>query len=296
MVKRNNIQQAMRITQILCFWLVALNVHSQSFEWQVPLDTPQVRGYHDIILPKEIVGRLNHIYTDIRIYTIQGKEIPYLALRDKSARQSFTAQTITITDSASRTHYAIQFAQPCHLSSFAFKIASPQYFLRKAVLKRISQVSKTIHADTIFLNSKKSNRFQVFNYSSLTNCELVVENFDDQPLDISHVKGYQKGLTLVAALKTNQSYLLKFGSPTLKTPIYDIQYFESELPQERPTLGANLLQLKQFQKTIIPKKVATKPPTTETFSKNQWIWGILGTVVFIMGYMTFRMVREIRGN
>ena len=284
----------MKLGQTILLFFITITAYSQEFKWEVPLDTPSVSGYYDIQPSKEIVGLLNHIYTDIRIYDKNGMEVPYLRLNNKAPKQAFTAQKIVVKDSASRTHYRIEFEQACHLSEFLFNIEQPKQFLRKAALKRISEVSKEVYADTIILSSKKTNRFPVFNYSKLTTCELVVENFDDQALAINSVVGYQKGVTLTAKLAGGQPYTLKLGSPSLKAPIYDIQYFEEELPLERPILGVATSQLKKINPKVVTDQIATNPPKKETFLDNNWLWIALGFVLLLLGYMTVKMIREMK--
>ncbi|TXK33888.1 DUF3999 domain-containing protein [Pontibacter qinzhouensis] len=60
-------------------WLTCLvPTKAQDYKWQAPVPAPAQNGYHSLLLPPDITGRLQHNLADIRLYDAAGKEVPYL--------------------------------------------------------------------------------------------------------------------------------------------------------------------------------------------------------------------------
>ena len=64
---------------------------AQSFRFRASVDAVQQSGFYRILLPPDVVGRLNDNLTDVRLYGKQEQEVPYLLTRQQPTQmQSFT--------------------------------------------------------------------------------------------------------------------------------------------------------------------------------------------------------------
>lgn len=54
---------------------------AQPFQFRADVATVTQSGYHRIVLPPAVVGRLNNTLGDVRLYDNQGREVPYLLNR-----------------------------------------------------------------------------------------------------------------------------------------------------------------------------------------------------------------------
>lgn len=84
------------MNKVLCFlttcWLFSPAIRAQSFRFRADVDSVQQSGYYQILLPPNVVGRLNDNLTDVRIYDNRDHEIPYLLTRQQPT------QTAPFTD------------------------------------------------------------------------------------------------------------------------------------------------------------------------------------------------------
>ncbi|GHA74192.1 DUF3999 family protein [Pontibacter akesuensis] len=68
----------------------------QAYEWQATVPSPAQGGYHRILLPPEVTGRLQPHLGDIRLYNAQQQEVPYLLQKEQplTYRQLYRPYTI----------------------------------------------------------------------------------------------------------------------------------------------------------------------------------------------------------
>ncbi len=66
------------VSLILPVMLSQTLTQAQSFQYRADLAPVKKSGYHRIVLPPAIVGRLNNELGDIRLYDDQGQEVPYV--------------------------------------------------------------------------------------------------------------------------------------------------------------------------------------------------------------------------
>lgn len=58
--------------------LFATISHAQQFNWKAELPVFDSTGFYDIFMNPEITSKLNHTFSDIRLYDQSGNEIPYI--------------------------------------------------------------------------------------------------------------------------------------------------------------------------------------------------------------------------
>ena len=75
------------MNKLFCLLLSGLLISSvgraQSFQYQATVDVVEQSGFHRILLPPGVVGRLNTNLTDIRLYDSQQREVPYRLIRQQ---------------------------------------------------------------------------------------------------------------------------------------------------------------------------------------------------------------------
>lgn len=264
----------------------------QAFQWQSAIEEIKETGYYDIELSAEMIGQLNHIYTDIRILDEADQEIAYISTLDKEPSQKIISNLITQKNTDKLSSYQVDFYKTYHFVAYEVVVKAPKLFIRKAVLKRVNRDSEAIKTMDVTLSSKKKNQFSVPSFGALESCILDVDNNDDVPLELAKVIGYQKKVTVTAPLEKGKTYRVLFGSQDLKAPVYDLAFFKDELPKKRKTI-----QLDDFQQApkapIEIEPVDIDVESLKPTAEPNYIWVVMGLVLFILGFMSWRMIKEM---
>ncbi|KAA9339013.1 DUF3999 domain-containing protein [Adhaeribacter soli] len=205
---------------------------------------------------------------------------------------------ITIRDSSEvkRTYIRISAANQILLNRLAFTIDSPAFFFRNATVfekqnsvdRRGRRQEQLVPIKTFQLRSDSKN---VLDWPDLHAGDLFlkIENADNPPLKIREVKAFVRNVYLVAELKEKRAYELRFGSSYQAAPSYDLQYFRSGIPEN--------LTLVQVRKPEFFSGAAAAEAETESpafFRDKRLIWVALILVIGFLGYMTFRMLQEVK--
>ncbi|WP_128545863.1 hypothetical protein [Larkinella soli] len=78
-----------KLTGLLWILLLpGMQAPAQTFRYRAQVPSPQKTGYHRILLPPGVVGRLNDGLTDLRLFDGNRHEIPYLITRERPLRQT----------------------------------------------------------------------------------------------------------------------------------------------------------------------------------------------------------------
>ncbi len=84
----------MRKLQILFIFIIfsAIALNAQEFLYQASIPQVDTSGYYHIFLPPQLTSQLNHKFSDIRLYSSDSTEIPYIRLSEdeiyKTAKSS----------------------------------------------------------------------------------------------------------------------------------------------------------------------------------------------------------------
>ncbi len=270
-------------------------IFGQSFKWVADLGEITHSGYHDIELNAEMIGQLNHIYTDIRILEENNQEIAYISSISEKTKESIEAISIQQKDTNKTSIYTIDFDRKYHFVAYKFVVAEPDLFVRQGILKRINKEREVEKTMSITLSSKKDNVFQVPSFDALSTCVLEIDNKDDAPITLDKVIGLQRKITLTTPLKKGRQYRLVFGSPNLKAPVYDLNFFKDELPKNRRKISLTNYEENEKQAIKIePVPIDVKKLQPDT-PPNYLLWGVVGVILLIMAVMSWRMIREM-GN
>ena len=118
---------------------------------------------------------------------------------------------------------------------------------------------------------------------------LRIVNEDDQPVRVDAAQAIQVKHYLLAYLEKDKRYVLRFGNDTVYAPKYDLRYQEDSLvTYELPvvTTGARIAR-------------APQAPEVEAYSlwkDRRLIWAAFAVVVALLGWMSVKMLREMKGG
>ena len=173
-----------------------------------------------------------------------------------------------------------------------FFVSGADYYQRYATLfekkTRITKRKKEqIYFEAIGSFNLNSNSTNTINLRGIEFTDLYVEidNIDDQPLHVDSVSGIFLKHYLVADLDPQQTYTLKFGDEKIGPPRYDLVNFTKNIPKNLPVI--------QSESIISLKSKSTKKTTSGIFENAYTIWIVLGFVGLILGYVSFKMIKEI---
>lgn len=111
---------------------------------------------------------------------------------------------------------------------------------------------------------------------------VVIENDDNPSLTVSAVKSFQLNRYLIASLDKDNQYIISFGQPDLKPPVYDLTYFKDSIPKEKKVLEPKEIRIIERSDTF-----------GETFfTSTTLIWAIIIVVILVLGFMSVKLVRE----
>ena len=96
---------------------------------------------------------------------------------------------------------------------------------------------------------------------------------------------YQTNRYLVAWLKRNGSYALRFGSERMPAPAYDLELFRDSIPVALSVVTPGEVHL------IRP---AALPEQPTVFTTKLFIWIALAVVLVALGIMSVKMIRETK--
>jgi len=198
----------------------------------------------------------------------------------------------TISDSAKQkaTWVHLLFEYAVEVNEVEFEIRAPAYFLRPFDLyysTGSSKIERKIYPGKLTLNSKSSLRFNIGGIK-VKELWFKIFNEDSPPLIISEVKCFQLNHYSIANLEKGKHYELRFCDSLLNSPNYDIQYFQSVIP-------SNLQVILPGEATEILQQLKPESKENENiFSDKLIIWVALSVVILLLGFVTFRMLRDMK--
>jgi hypothetical protein len=195
-----------------------------------------------------------------------------------------------------QTFVHIRLKQPAFIDKLEIAIAAPAYYLRQAEVrvphtvrdrrKREKTYEKTVAYAT--LNSSTDNTLLPDSFQA-KEFYLLIHNADNIPLQVSGVKAYQLNTYLIASLQKAETYRLKFGQETLPAPVYDLAYFKDKLPLTIPVIQTRAI-------TPVETQTAASAAGTSPFTSKMLIWAAISLVILLLGYLSYKMVKDMKGN
>ena len=194
--------------------------------------------------------------------------------------------------SEKETQIHILFDAPQVINEVSFEISQPTYYKRTAVLyrkikhqtKRKSQIFDE-EITSFELNSNATNTFifpQIFEKEFF----IKIKNHDNQPLSISKIKYYQKPISIIADLNSNENYILKTGNKNLREPEYDLSNFKTNIAGNLPQ--TTLYHIQQNN----PAKTSKASQSFWQQSWFMWLCIILGGITIL--FFTASLVKDLK--
>jgi hypothetical protein len=160
-------------------------------------------------------------------------------------------------------------------------------YYRSFTLEYASDSSKTPKGWTVFysvldqgyLTSIDKNIFN-FTLQPLKKLRLTINNQDNAPLTINHIKVSAPEVALLARLKPADTFLF-YGNRSLESPSYDLIRFAEKIPDS--LRNASLEKEEVIAEPIVP--------VNPLFSNKQWLWGIMIITIAVLGFFTLRMIK-----
>lgn len=200
---------------------------------------------------------------------------------------------ISQTDSLKQSIVKISFAQQQYIDKLQIEIDGPEFYFRDAVISVAKKINVKGESKLCYEEIKPakitSNSENIIAFSGFPAKELylIIQNYDDKPLNIKTVNAYQLNHYLTANLKDGETYLLKFGNEKLRLPVYDLKFFTDSIPDELPLITT--CDVKSIKKVV---KSELKP----FYYNPVFIWITIVIVALIIGYVSLKMIKEMPGK
>ncbi len=292
---------------------IRLDFRNPNFDWHVQLDGSENRKqWFTIIEDQRILSiknnKTNYSFTDLdftnskyRYYRvgIKTSESPELRssriVRNELVPADYSSYSIKkqTTDNSSQkkqTVVDIDLGKRVPLSYLKILVADEIDYYRPVSISHKSDSVKTekgwkYHYSNLssgILSSLEKNEFR-FQNKLVRHIRVTVQNQDNRPLHIKNMeaKGYVH--ELIVRLTEPATYYLAFGKADDRPPSYDIGMATTTIPE-----AITVLQMGKVQ-DISKNEEAITPPL---FENKLWLWGIMGTVILVLGWFTVRMMQK----
>ncbi len=217
------------------------------------------------------------------------------------------------TDSAKKkqSYIRISFADSQYVDHLRFSIVarnkSGDYYRAASLYQIVETTESGIKKEreefisSTILSSMNANEINL-GRMRIKNLVLRINNDDNQPLIIDTVRAFQVKHYLVAELDKNKRYFIRFGNDSIPAPVYDLAYFKDKIPA-RPEVIKSGARKDIAGKPIVAKKIADPEKAAEEkrlgetiFKDKRVIWGAIGIVILLLGFMTMRMLKEMKSR
>lgn len=241
--------------------------------------------------------RIEH-YNDQKIsvqnagtYDLQKQALAYNSIPVSSIKRSNSKQQ-------TKTDLLIRFDTLHFVDKIEFRINNTGYYDRVTNLQNRSRDTRrkpfkrrrNKYSDFIYFSFQlKSYSFNHVYLDDLYTDVLHLEilNHNDEPLQIESVKAFEQKKYLTAQLEQEKKYYIKFGSHKAEVPIYDLQDFKDNLPE-------NITEIAPDD----PIRIITDnrdSEITNIFSKKL-VWIALVVVAVILLVMSVKMIRDMNAR
>lgn len=293
---------------------IKLNFKNQNFDWKVELEGSQNLNEWYTILDNYRILSINNSNTNYRFTNlvflnssyryyrllVAGEAKPTLVSAEISHIIPSLANyinypinhfSISEDKKAKQTQIDVNLGMPVPISYMQLFIGNDFDYYRPITIKYLvdsfeteqgwKYTYQTLASGT--LSSLEKNGIE-FRSTVLQKLKISVHNHDNAPLDIDslNLRGYT--YELITRINEEGKYFLVYGRKNAATPNYDISQFSSKIPKE-------LVELKLKEEQLI---VINEKPITQALFKNPiWLWLIMGTIIFILGWFSIRMMKKV---
>jgi hypothetical protein len=193
-------------------------------------------------------------------------------------------------DTLDKSIVTISFKTPQFIDMLTFGIMGPEYYLRKAKMRKIDTLSGETASEEfydelnkdLYFGSLKSNRVNLSDYKA-QKIEFIVDNKDNEPLRFFKVNAYQLKNYLIAYLKPDMQYRIVYGNETAGFPSYDLPYFKDTIPEILPE--TYIYGIKKTENKKDKSAYVWKFPAST-------LWYLLGILGIVLMFFSIKLLRE----
>jgi hypothetical protein len=201
--------------------------------------------------------------------------------------------TFYAIDSLKKTYVSISFDSARLVDKLQFYISGETFFHREAVLyEKLTRTTKKGKTET-YLSFLKHLELTSTHESTLAldgskvkDLVLEIENNDNPPLTFDAIEASQMNRYLTAWMEKNKAYSLKVGTSDMAAPVYDLSFFQRDIPENPEVLYVYALS------AIKPRINRAEAPTI--FKDKRFIWAVIIVVGAILAFMSYRMIEDSR--
>jgi hypothetical protein len=286
---------------------------AQNFKGTAEVFSKNKSHFYAVKLTPEIKAKMKPDFSDIRLFDTENTEIPYIIknriskISDFYSKKSkyyeddtdfFTLITkpkiteITLKNSKISI-FRIEFSNFQYIDNVIIDIKSPQLYRRDCSLDTFYRNNKDSVKTSFrnFIISSEHNTDISLNNSHLKIFYLTVNNFDDKSIEIKNIKCYQINTFIVANLKAESKYILKFIDDKTETAIYDLSYFAKKIPEKLEVLVPENVRISKPE-IRIPKK----SEQARSSANMNLIWIVIVIIMVIVGFFTIQIIKESKNR
>jgi hypothetical protein len=225
------------------------------------------------------------------IYRFDGKEGRFMEIPALEAKQSEAGQESVVEVPLGGKHY---------LDRVYFEIDGPELYHREAKLEGLvgdmAGTWQTLH--TFALTSTEEGMVSLENIRA-SKLRLRISNQDDRPLKVAGVRAWQTRKYMVARMESGQSYGIWIGDADLRAAKFDLAHFEGQLPKNREVVHAGAPEALSPSAAVAAnsrpgEKAEPEEAAKPFFESPAFLWGAIGLVVLLVGWMAVRMLRDMK--
>jgi hypothetical protein len=289
-----------------------LDFNKQNFDWKLTLEGSQNQQEWFTVVDDYRILSIKNAATDYQFtkvifpsakfrffrLLIKSPENPELinvkATYNEISNGSFVEYAIanlkTIQDKeAQKTSIEIDLKSTVAVSSIQIKVKDTFDYYRPISIQYVVDSIKTEQGynyiyenlTTGTLNSIEKNELK-FDSAILKKLKISIFNQDNEPLNIETIAVRGTIHELLVRFTEPAVYFLTYGNKKATKPNYDIERFDSKIPD---TLTALTLGNEQ--------KIDKKESTTAPLFKNKiWLWLLMGTIILVLGWFSVKMMRK----
>lgn len=226
-------------------------------------------------LPLQIlnIGLYDDLYTD-ETHT----EITDFKIKNTTRKEKKTTQIL------------VTFNIPQHIEGMAFDIEN-EVFLRQArlLVNKTRTIKKRVetYQQHVFNFELHSGTHNTFDLPYIFEKEIIIEieNNDNPPLNIKHLKFFQKPMYVISNLKKDETYQIIIDT-TLHQPLYDLVNFKSTFNADLPEAF-----ITDFNKTDNIDSLTKEKSFWQT---NLFMWICILLAISVIGYFALSLLKDMK--
>jgi hypothetical protein len=196
-------------------------------------------------------------------------------------------------DSIKTSYLKVELPSKRYFERLKFEVSGAEFYARfgriKVKKERINSKKKKVTTfETIAkfeINSNSTNEVLV-GPTQLSEFFIEIDNKDNKPLTVNAIKASYFDKYLVSELDSTQSYSIKIGGKELRSPDYDVKKFKDKITIV-PTAIAH-------QKVVNLNEIEKVEKGNSIFESPYFIWSIIAVLGLLLGFISFRMIKEIK--